>query len=188
MSQGTWRCWAEVEFSRIVQVGDARERQRFRARWECRRAHKNATGNPRQPRRSLFRVLDENNLEELANADSAKYYKEPFDRILGGMTLSDFQRSVLLAQGEFEAFLRADASEKASILGPVYLWSQGTNNKQQLTNQPPRCEVKVPPNTKHQRRPVETQSIRPSMATHSLISAFSPTCQCRPPLPVSCLS
>ena len=114
MSYGTGRCSAIVEFSlRDPETGD---RRRYRATWDCRRAREKPTGNVQTPERSLHRI-HEDGAEELLISDSRqKYFGEVFDGVLQGLTVQDFQRSVLLAQGEFAAFLKADEGVKANIL------------------------------------------------------------------------
>lgn len=113
MSHGTSDCCAEVEFSRLCPNG---ERKRYRAVWTCRRSRGRADGRLQDPERSLT-LLTQDGIEELLISDKrAKYYNPVFSEHLEQITVQDFQRSVLLAQGEFAAFLRADEKEKASIL------------------------------------------------------------------------
>ena len=113
MSYGTGRCRAEVVFSLKDAEG---QRHTWRAVWECRRAREKPAGNLQDPERSLFRVLEDGSEELLVSDKRIKYFEPHFEEILGGMTVEDFQRSILLAQGEFAAFLRADEQVKASIL------------------------------------------------------------------------
>ena len=61
-------------------------------------------------------LCDEGELELLVDSDQQKFFEQPFAKVLEGMTVDDFKRSILLAQGEFAAFLAADESVKASIL------------------------------------------------------------------------
>lgn len=113
MSYGTGRCRAAVEFSKRGHDG---ERRRYRAVFDIRRAREKPEGNLQDPERSLT-LLHEDGTEELLVSDKRKKYFEPiFDEILEGLKVEDFQRSVLLAQGEFAAFLQADEGVKASIL------------------------------------------------------------------------
>ncbi len=114
MSYGTGRCSAIVEFSlRDPESGD---RRRYRATWDCRRAREKPTGNIQTPERSLHRIHDDGAEELLISDSRQKYFGEVFDGVLQGLTVQDFQRSVLLAQGEFAAFLKADEGVKANIL------------------------------------------------------------------------
>jgi exonuclease SbcC len=113
MSHGTSTCLAEIEFSRLGSDGT---RKKYRATWTCRRSRGRADGNLQEPERSLT-LLEENGMEELLVSDKRKkYYLPVFQEHLESIEVEDFQRSVLLAQGEFAAFLRADQKEKASIL------------------------------------------------------------------------
>lgn len=113
MSYGTGRCRAEVTFSLKDAEGS---RHMWRAVWECRRARDKASGNLQDATRSLYKI-NEDDTEELVVSDSRiKYFEPHFEEILGGMTVEDFQRSILLAQGEFAAFLKADEQVKANIL------------------------------------------------------------------------
>ncbi|TNE49464.1 MAG: hypothetical protein EP343_11465 [Deltaproteobacteria bacterium] len=113
MSQGTGECWAKLVFSKRESDG---VRRTYRAEWSCRKARNRPNGNPQSPERGLFRLLS-GGIEELLVSDSrAKYTQPHFEEVLQGLTVDDFQRSVLLAQGQFAAFLSANENEKASIL------------------------------------------------------------------------
>ncbi len=113
-SKGTGRSRAEVVFS----VLDAAQggRTHYRAVWEFWRAHDQPYGNPQRPRRELHERDSNGEWTVLVSSDKEKEYAPHFERVLGEMTLQDFLRSVMLAQGEFAALLKADESEKASIL------------------------------------------------------------------------
>ena len=114
MSYGTGRCHAEVIFSLRNASG---ERHKYRAVWECRRAREKPGGNLQDAVRSLFKWNEElEDFEELISDNRQKYFEPHFEEILEGMTVEDFQRSILLAQGEFAAFLKADEEVKANIL------------------------------------------------------------------------
>lgn len=114
MSHGTGNCEASVEFSKRNHEGD---RERFRATWSCRRARDKPGGNAQPPIRTLVRMHDDGKEEEVLISDNrAKFFGPPFNQVLEGLTVDDFKRSVLLAQGEFAAFLKASESVKASIL------------------------------------------------------------------------
>lgn len=113
MSYGSGRCRACVEFSKR---GNDGVRRRYRAVWDCRRAREKPEGNLQDPERSLA-LIHEDGTEEVLISDKRKKYFEPvFDDVMEGLTVEDFQRSVMLAQGEFAAFLQADEGVKASIL------------------------------------------------------------------------
>ncbi len=105
MSRQTGECYAEVLFE--SQAG------RFRCHWEQHRARKkaegnlqdqehqiadDATGKPIETKKSLVGVV----IEEKTGMD--------FDR---------FTRSILLAQGGFDTFLKADVEQKSKILEQI---------------------------------------------------------------------
>lgn len=114
MSKGTAHCRALLEFSLVDDQG---RRERYRAEWRCDRTYKSPTGNVKDPHRSLRKFQNGSwDHEPLASGSRKKDYEEAFDDLLGGMTEESFLRSTLLAQGQFSAFLKADESEKATIL------------------------------------------------------------------------
>ena len=114
MSRGTGRCFAEVVFSKQV-PGAARTF--FRARWEAWRSRDKPDGSFQTARRSL---TQEDNLgleaQVLVSDTKRKIWGPAFEAVLEGMEPAEFQRSMLLAQGQFSAFLRASVSERAQIL------------------------------------------------------------------------
>lgn len=111
ISRGAGMAAAGVE---LAKVEEGRE-VRYRATWECWRARKSPEGKPQDPRRTLERWED-GGWVTLASDQREKFYRDAFARLLEGMTVEDFKRSMLLAQGEFAAFLRARDDERASIL------------------------------------------------------------------------
>jgi exonuclease SbcC len=114
MSQGTGECSASVEFSKIVADGT---RRFYRATWTCRRARGKADGRFQTVERSLEALDEERQPREVLVSSSKKSDYDPiFLDILEGMTASDFKRSILLAQGEFAAFIGADPEARATIL------------------------------------------------------------------------
>lgn len=113
MSQGTGECSASLVFSKRESDG---VRRMYRAEWSCRKARNQPTGKPQPAHRSLTGILSGGLEEPIVSDSRAKYTQPHFDRILEGLTVDDFQRSVLLAQGQFAAFLSANEGEKASIL------------------------------------------------------------------------
>ncbi|MBU0551744.1 AAA family ATPase, partial [Myxococcota bacterium] len=113
MSHGTGSCYAEVIFSKL----EGGQRARYRARWSCRRAHGRAKGKPQRPQRGLDRLDPETGEWVILCAhDLKKTYGPHFDEVLEGLTVHDFRRSVLLAQGAFAAFIDASEDERAAIL------------------------------------------------------------------------
>ena len=113
MSLGMARAYAEVEFSTFEADGT---RRRYIAGWSARRAYDDPEGSVQPPERSLHEVNKDGSLTLVVSDHRRKYYDRPFRSALHGLSVEDFQRSILLAQGEFSAFLSASPSEKASIL------------------------------------------------------------------------
>jgi len=105
MSRQTGECFAEVTFS--TQSG------RFRCHWNQHRARKKPDGELQNPR------------HELAEADSGKILETRLAEVsrqienITGMDFARFTRSMLLAQGEFAAFLQAAPDERAPILEQI---------------------------------------------------------------------
>lgn len=105
MSRQTGECYAEVLFE--SQAG------RFRCHWEQRRARKKTEGN----------LQDQEH--QIADADTGKPI-ETKKSLVGvvieektGMDFDRFTRSILLAQGGFDTFLKADAEQKSKILEQI---------------------------------------------------------------------
>lgn len=107
MSHGTTHCFAEVQFE---QAG-----QHYISRVEQKRARRGA--NPfSEARYELHRLADDGLLELLTNS------KREFDRLIPqytGLSFNNFSRCMMLAQGEFAAFLRANESERAEVLSTI---------------------------------------------------------------------
>ena len=105
MSRQTGECFAEVVFE--TQTG------RFRCHWSQRRAHKRSDGELQPPK------------HEIANADSGKILESKIKGVASkieaatGMDFDRFTRSMLLAQGDFDAFLHAPPDERAPILEQI---------------------------------------------------------------------
>jgi exonuclease SbcC len=111
ISRGAGFGMAQVELMKSV----GGQSLRFRATWYCRRAREKADGALQLPKRTLERWVD-GAWETEASDTREKFYAEAFESVLEGMTVQDFQRCVLLAQGEFAAFLEATDDERAAIL------------------------------------------------------------------------
>ncbi len=103
LRRGTASGYAEVDFFAL-------NGHRYRSRWSVRRARDKADGALQGITLSL-RNLD-TGMEEQGTS------KELLARVvkLIGLTFEQFTRSVLLAQNDFSTFLRAEQSEKASLL------------------------------------------------------------------------
>jgi exonuclease SbcC len=112
MSRGTSMCLAEVVFSKKEPSG----RGVYRARWSCQRARKKVDGKPKPPQRSLEYQRPDGTWKGLMSDHRKKVFGPKFDEVLEGFGVADFNRSMLLAQGEFDAFLGAQAKDRAKIL------------------------------------------------------------------------
>lgn len=103
LRHGTGEGFAEVDFI-------ARDGGRYRARWSLQRARRQPRGKL-QNRTHSFERLDTG--ERLGGTR-----KETLDAIekVVGLTADQFRRAVLLAQGDFDAFIRARSDERALLL------------------------------------------------------------------------
>ncbi|MCU7940547.1 MAG: AAA family ATPase, partial [gamma proteobacterium symbiont of Bathyaustriella thionipta] len=103
MSRGTASAYAEVDFVGL-------DKHCYQARWEIKRARNNISG--RLQKQSLtFKNLS---TEEIIGQNKSDTLEQISDRI--GLTFEQFRRSVLLAQGDFSAFLKAKSDERSSLL------------------------------------------------------------------------
>jgi len=105
MSRHTGECFAEVLFE--SQSG------RFRCHWSQHRARRKADGKLSESRHEISDALSGQLLESKKRA-VAEVIEEKT-----GMDFDRFTRSILLAQGGFDTFLRADAEEKSRILEQI---------------------------------------------------------------------
>ncbi len=105
MSRQTAECYSEVVF-------DSRG-GRYRCYWEQHRSRKKADGNLTEA------------VHEISDAETGKIIENRKSRVIGvieektGMDFERFTRSVLLAQGSFDNFLKADQEQKSRILEQI---------------------------------------------------------------------
>lgn len=105
MSRQTGECYAEVLFE--SQAG------RFRCHWEQRRARKKAEGNLQD---------QEHQIADDVTGKPIETKKSLVGRLIEektGMDFDRFTRSILLAQGGFDTFLKADVEQKSKILEQI---------------------------------------------------------------------
>lgn len=106
LRRGAGSGYAEVDF--IGQDGE-----RYRVRWEANRARGRANGRLQNEQRSLYRLDDGS-----AVATGKTQVREAVETRTD-LTFDQFRRTVLLAQGEFDAFLLAAESERAELLEKI---------------------------------------------------------------------
>ncbi|MBX3275525.1 MAG: AAA family ATPase, partial [Sandaracinaceae bacterium] len=103
LRQGAGAGWAEVDFR-------GADERRYRARWEVRRARGRADGKL-QPVVMRLEALD---VSERWEGRKTDVLAEIEHRL--GLSFAQFRRAVLLAQGDFAAFLESDARDRADLL------------------------------------------------------------------------
>lgn len=111
MTKGTGDCFAEVEF----EVQD----QRYRAKWSQHRSRHKADGRLQTPKREVAQLGKKDKWKILATrialVDGSSKKKGLIEK-LTGLGYEQFRRSVMLAQGEFAAFLKSDETERSELL------------------------------------------------------------------------
>lgn len=105
MSRQTGECYAEVTFE--SQAG------RFRSHWSQHRARKKTDGNLAEARHEIADA-ESGQILESKKRDVARVIEEKT-----GMSFDRFTRSMLLAQGGFDTFLKADTDKRAPVLEQI---------------------------------------------------------------------
>lgn len=106
MSYGTGKSLAEVEF----EVGQ----DRYRSKWSIWRAHEKAEGALQASRRELARWNTEKQAFEIIGEKKREVNEKIIE--ITGLDYDRFCRSVLLSQGDFAAFLKADERDRSELL------------------------------------------------------------------------
>ena len=124
MTQGTGECLAGLVFSLASATGGPRHH--YCVEWHARRAHSKPDGKLQSIRRVIVALSspDPETKDTSAgalhlNTTNAGEAQEAFDKILCSMDSVEFQRSMLLAQGQFAKLLHADKDERAKLLNRV---------------------------------------------------------------------
>jgi exonuclease SbcC len=106
LRHGTGSGFAEIEF--VGQDG-----KRYRSRWEVRRARERANGNL-QAQTIILTDVESNTP---IGANKRETLAAVVERV--GLSFQQFRRSVLLAQGDFDAFVRSNAKDRAELLEKI---------------------------------------------------------------------
>jgi exonuclease SbcC len=110
LRRGAATCWAEVDFVGV-------DGHPYRARWAAYRARNKPGGRLQAATRQIDRLgADGTAIETIAEkigAADARIVE------LTDLTFEQFRRTVLLAQGDFDAFLRADDRDRADLLEKI---------------------------------------------------------------------
>ena len=105
MSRQTGECFAEVTFAAAA--------GQFVCHWQQHRARKKATGNLIETRHEIADAASGTILEAKKRNVAAVVEQKT------GMNFERFTRSILLAQGSFDTFLKADSDHRAPILEQI---------------------------------------------------------------------
>ncbi|QGM99341.1 AAA family ATPase [Methylocystis parvus] len=110
LRRGAGRGFAEADFV-------ARDGKRYRVRCDLARARGKAAGRLQKRGRSLWRIDDSGEMIEAIESGVDLVNGRIVE--LTDLTFDQFRRTALLAQGDFDAFLRADAKERADLLEKI---------------------------------------------------------------------
>jgi exonuclease SbcC len=114
LRDGTGEGFAEVDFTGV-------NGQNYRATWNVRRARSNAAGTMQADTTELKNITS----NKILTKRKTETLKE-IERLVG-LNFEQFTRSVLLAQGDFTAFLKATKDDKSSLLEKLtgtYIYSE----------------------------------------------------------------
>ncbi|MDO9106711.1 MAG: AAA family ATPase [Methylovulum sp.] len=119
MTRHAAECFAEVEF--------ALGQDKYKSSWHVQRAENNPGGEVQAAQMQLVRLSDGEVLASTAAQVCARITE------LTGMNFRNFTRSILLAQGDFAAFLNALDSERMDILEKIIGTDIYADYKQEVT-------------------------------------------------------
>ncbi len=110
LRRGAGRGFAEVDFI-------ARDGRRYRVRCDLARARGKAAGRLQNRGRSLWRLDEAGEILEAVESGVEAVDGRVLE--LTDLTFDQFRRTALLAQGDFDAFLRAGEKERADLLEKI---------------------------------------------------------------------
>jgi exonuclease SbcC len=110
LRRGAGRGFAEADFV-------ARDGKRYRARCDLMRARGKVSGKLQQRARALWRIDESGEKIEALESGVGPVNRRIIE--LTDLTFDQFRRTALLAQGDFDAFLRADSKERADLLEKI---------------------------------------------------------------------
>ncbi len=105
MSRKTAQCYAEVIFEA--------QNKHYRCFWSQRRSRKKAMGNLMEAKHEISDALSGEIIESKKSKTLATIEQ------ITGLDFDRFMRSILLAQGRFDSFLKAGAEQKSKILEQI---------------------------------------------------------------------
>lgn len=112
LRHGAGHGWAQVDF-------EGKGGERYRARWSVQRAHKKVDGALQGRKHALHPLeLDDDGVWQPGPAIGNHKLEESKAAVRErvGLSYEQFARAVMLAQGEFAAFLEADDNKRAALL------------------------------------------------------------------------
>lgn len=104
MRRGTAKVWIKLRFL-------GRDRQVYRSEWEVRRAREKVDGKLQEP---TLRLYEEGSGRLISGGTTRETLALIVDKV--GLSFDQFRRAVLLAQGDFAAFLKAGYDERSLLL------------------------------------------------------------------------
>ncbi len=110
LRRGAARGFAEVDFA-------GRDGRLYRARCDLTRARGRASGRLQNRGRGLWRIDESGGVIEAVESGVEAVNRRVIE--LTDLTFDQFRRTALLAQGDFDAFLRAKPNERADLLEKI---------------------------------------------------------------------